>query len=150
MSFWTNLNSKIMEILVFNIGIYRFGIEASSVKKIVEIGRVTKIPTLLPYVAGLINVRGTICVLLDLSSYFDMDEKTTGNHAVVMENCDVALLCSEPWHTSTVDASKINSDKTLASRNIRGVVCDETGPITLLCNELIMNIDLVDKYEIKK
>jgi len=134
-----------MEILVFNIGIYRFGMDIQSVGKIVPIGRVTKIPTLLAHVKGLINERGRICTLIDLSYYFDMENKTSGSHAIVISDLDVAIMCDENWSTCHVDISKINEDKVLASRNIRGVVHDEHGPVTLLSHELILNIELVDK-----
>lgn len=64
--------SDITEILIVGLGGETFAIAATLVREILDLGPVTPVPTVGPFVGQLINVRGRVAPLADLRVRFGM------------------------------------------------------------------------------
>ena len=69
----TNTDKKeakadIAQYLTFQAGDETFAIEILDVKEIIEIEAITKVPMMPPFIAGIINLRGRVVPVVDLSN----------------------------------------------------------------------------------
>lgn len=76
-----------MRALTVRLQDERFAVEAESVREILDLVPITKVPNASPFVCGLINVRGRVVPLADLRVMFDMDrpEPDADTRIVVLE-----------------------------------------------------------------
>lgn len=58
------------QYLTFNLGGEMFAVAILNVKEIIEFGSITEIPMMPPFIRGVINLRGAVVPVIDLSSYF--------------------------------------------------------------------------------
>lgn len=79
--------SKPLEVLTLVLGGEVFAIEAGSVREILDLVPVTTVPNSLPFVNGLINVRGKVVPVADLRLQFGMEQEppTQNTRIVVVE-----------------------------------------------------------------
>lgn len=58
------------QYLIFTLGAESFAIGILSIKEIIEFGQLTQVPMMPPVVRGVINLRGAVVPVIDLSSRF--------------------------------------------------------------------------------
>ena len=63
-----------MKYLIFMIDSVSYGIEIEYVTEIIEIQPITQVPNTLPYIKGIINIRGTIVPVIDMRQRFSMEQ----------------------------------------------------------------------------
>ncbi|MEO0279215.1 MAG: chemotaxis protein CheW, partial [candidate division WOR-3 bacterium] len=82
-SFYSNLEKKAKKVEVtektfqfisFNLGNEEYAIEMLSIKEIVEIPYITRVPKAPYYVVGVMNLRGYIVPIVDLRRRFNIPE----------------------------------------------------------------------------
>ena len=64
-----------LQLVVFKIQTEDFGVEINSVQEIIRMVNITEIPRAPPYVKGLINLRGHIIVVINLSTIMRAQSK---------------------------------------------------------------------------
>lgn len=69
-----DVNQKYLEVVEFQIGKEKFGVELNFVGKVNAIECLTKIPGLPNFFRGVINVRGEIIPVLDIPKFFGQKE----------------------------------------------------------------------------
>ena len=76
-----------MQALTFRLQDETFAVEAETVREILDLVPITRVPNAPPFVGGLINVRGTVVPLADLRVAFAMErpEPDTDTRIVVVE-----------------------------------------------------------------
>src|SRR5688572_32361602 len=62
------LDVPVRRLVLFRLGDRLYGIDLGAVREILPVRRATRVPGAPAYIAGLINVRGTIVTVLDLAS----------------------------------------------------------------------------------
>ena len=67
----TSLNQR--QYLTFFLGNEQYAVGVLAVKEIIEYGVVTRVPTTPPYVRGVINLRGSVVPVVDLSVKFGQE-----------------------------------------------------------------------------
>lgn len=82
-----------VDIAVAEVGRERFGIEATSIRQIEQLVSVLPVPRAPHAWAGIINLRGELCPLLDLGIYLGVNpsETDTRSKVVIIEGGDDAL-----------------------------------------------------------
>src|SRR5215472_15124455 len=98
-------------ILTVGLGGEGFAIPAGIVREIVDVGRVTRVPTAPAFVRNLINVRGRIVPLADFRLLFGMPaaEPTMDTRVVVLEvglegqPTTVAVLADKVYEVTQLD-----------------------------------------------
>lgn len=75
---------QVMQILTFVLGGESYGIPIEQVREIIEFGGLTQVPTMPPYMRGVINLRGTVVPVLDLQVRFDRAETAIARRTCVI------------------------------------------------------------------
>lgn len=88
-----------LEVLEFLLGPERYGIETRYIREVYPLRDLTPLPCTPSFVAGVVNVRGSILSLIDLKAFFGLPKKelTDLNKVVVIQNRDMefGLLADE-------------------------------------------------------
>jgi len=77
-------SSDTMDVTVFRLGSEQYAFEASHVREVVPLKRVTALPCVPPYIAGVINMRGRILSLLDLRRLFGLAGESWSDESKVI------------------------------------------------------------------
>jgi len=70
--------------VLFRLGDRLYGIDLDAVREILPVRRATRVPGAPSYVAGLINVRGTIVTVLDLGARLDGNSSLASDGSVIL------------------------------------------------------------------
>lgn len=76
--------SDLNQYLTFTLGKEMYAIPLLGVKEIIEYGLVTSIPTMPEFVRGVINLRGRVVPVVDLSSRFGYDRVQVGKRTCII------------------------------------------------------------------
>ena len=79
-----------MQLVIFKIREEFFGVEASKVLSINDMMTITKVPNAPSYIKGLINLRGIIISLFDISILLNLDHRSYDN--VSLNDSSVIIL----------------------------------------------------------
>jgi len=84
---------KKTEYSVFSISGKLFGLDISSVKEVLKLPRVTRLPNTSKYILGVYNLRGSIISLLDLHQALGLDvqQSECGDMVIVIEENNLRL-----------------------------------------------------------
>lgn len=83
------MNAEIKQYLTFQVNQQKLGVEILRVKEIIEHGNITLVPMMQACISGVINLRGAVVPVIDLSSRFGQ-----GKTAVNRRTCIVILESS--------------------------------------------------------
>lgn len=70
--------------MLFRLGDRLYGIDLEAVREILPVRRATRLPGSPAYVAGLINVRGTIVTVIDLGARLDGNSSLAADGSVML------------------------------------------------------------------
>ncbi|ACL16660.1 chemotaxis protein CheW [Methanosphaerula palustris] len=81
------------EILEFEMGTERYGIEVSEIREVLPLQQYTPLPCTPPFVFGIINVRGEIFSIVDLKKFFGLPDQgiTNQNKVIILDNGSMAF-----------------------------------------------------------
>ena len=68
-----DFSEKAVKFLTFHLGQETYGIEALKVREIIRMTPITRVPRTLPFIPGVINLRGKITAVLDLRTRFGLE-----------------------------------------------------------------------------
>jgi len=79
--------TDVSQYMTFKLGDELFALNVSQVREVLEVSRITKVPTAPPYMRGLVNVRGKAIPVVDLRVRFGLPEAADTVHTriIVME-----------------------------------------------------------------
>jgi purine-binding chemotaxis protein CheW len=72
------------QYLTFYLGQDEFAVAVLSVKEIIEYGVVTRVPTTPAYIRGVINLRGSVVPVIDLSVKFRLEESAVSRRTCIV------------------------------------------------------------------
>lgn len=134
--------SKIVQLIVFNLGDEEYGADINQVREIIRTGTITPIPDSPDFIKGVANVRGEIPVIIDLKERFFLPAKeNVGNKHIVMTERDKSifgLLVDEVTEVLRIPQSDIKAAPEIVTKVDREYV---SGVITL-DDRLIILLDL--------
>jgi len=134
--------SKIVELIVFNLEEEEFAADIEQVREIIRRGNITPIPDSPDFIKGVTNVRGEITVVINLKARFFLLEKreVESKHIVITEQEKnlYGLMVDEVTEVLRIPEKEIKSTPELVTRIDRIYM---SGVITLE-NRLIILIDL--------
>ena len=137
--------------LTFNIDSEAYGLEISSVKEIIEMVPITKVPESPEFVEGIINLRGDIIGVLDVRKRFLKKSIPYDEHTciVVVEYEDYALglIVDSVNEVITVEEGNIFAPPSAKlnhyNQYIRNIGQVEDGVILLLDLEKLLQLEVV-------
>ncbi len=75
---------KELQLVVFKIGDEEFGVEISQVREIVRLVQITYLPKSLPFIEGVVNLRGQVLAVIDLAKRLNIASGKRGEHARII------------------------------------------------------------------
>ena len=134
--------AELIQLVVFNLGDEKFGVDIGAVREIIRTGTVTPMPDSPEFIKGVINVRGEIAATIDLKARFSLPTKEDGEskHILITEQGDnlFGLMVSEVTDVLRIPSTAIKAAPELAAKVHEEYV---SGVVTLE-NRLIVLLDL--------
>ena len=108
--------STTLQYLTFGLGGEVFALETGSVREVIELVPVTRIPKTPPFMRGVINLRGHAVPVVDLRIKFDMPQvKDTVNTCIIIvdvevegENCHMGAIVDSVREVFEMGSDQIN------------------------------------------
>ena len=105
-----------LQYLTFALGEEVFALETGSVREVIELVPVTRIPKTPPFMRGVINLRGHAVPVVDLRIKFDMPQvKDTVNTCIIIvdvevegENCHMGAIVDSVREVFEMGSDQIN------------------------------------------
>jgi len=130
-----------LQLVTFFIG-EQYGVPISQVQEIIRIGNITKVPNALPYMEGVINLRGRVLPVLNLRKRLKLPEKDASNASriVVVEAGTkvIGLLVDAVAHVIKISPEVVDR----APEEVLEVDNDYITGVCKLKNGLVILIDL--------
>ncbi len=128
------------QVVVFRLGTENFAADIASVKEIVRLAPISSLPQMPPYVDGVINLRGTVTMIVDLRKRLGIPaaEHTKDSRIIVLNSdgyqmgaivdavTETLIISSESIDTASASVTSIASD------HIEGVAQVESGQVILI------------------
>lgn len=95
-----------MQYLTFMLGKEVFALNILSVKEIIEYGQLTEVPKMPGFIRGVINLRGAVVPVIDLSARFDKGQAIISRKTCVVI---VEVALEEGLHTVGVMVDAVNA-----------------------------------------
>ncbi len=80
------------KIVVFLVGGELFGIDITFVKEIVKYQKLTPMPDALPFVSGIMDLRGDVIPVIDLAKRFNMPETLENKRLIIVIELKEGLI----------------------------------------------------------
>jgi purine-binding chemotaxis protein CheW len=82
------LDKDRIEVVEFFLAHEQYGIESAYVREVYPLREFTRVPCTPPFVLGIMNVRGKVLSILDLTKFFDLPEEglTDLNKVIILHN----------------------------------------------------------------
>jgi purine-binding chemotaxis protein CheW len=140
----TNEGKKEAQIVVFRLGKEEFGVEINAVREISRMLEITHLPHAPAFIEGLVNLRGEIIALVDLSKRFEMsrtsrDEKMSRIIIFETKQETMGLIVDEVPEVLRVSSEKIEPPPEIIQSKIKK---DYLKGIAKLGERLIVLLDL--------
>ncbi|MDP4162680.1 MAG: chemotaxis protein CheW [Bacillota bacterium] len=137
-----------MKIIVFQLKEKEYAIPVSQVRSIEKVQHITRVPGTVPFVKGVINLRGVVTPIIDLRKRFDLEEGYSDSTRVIiatLEDKEVGLIVDSANDVIDITADSIEPPPEIVggteSAFLKGVV--------KIDNRLLILLDL-DKVLIEK
>jgi len=99
------------QLVIFELGKESFGIEIAAVESIIKMQEITRMPKSLPFVEGIINLRGVVLPVIDLEKRFGMPSRDKNHETriviVSLDEMKVGMIVTAVSEVLTVDDSVI-------------------------------------------
>ena len=143
--------STSIQIVCFKIGKEEYGIDILQVQEILKLPKITKLPKSIDYIMGVIDLRGKVIPIIDLSKKFRIASGNVsgGMRAIVVEcgGKQVGLGIDSVSHVLKIDSKDIEPPppvvKGISGKYIVGIAKLESGFIVVLDISKIFSKDEV-------
>lgn len=142
-----------VQVLEFVLGREHFAIDLFDVREVVEYTPITPLPNMDPSIRGIIDLRGEITTIIDLSERLNLGSQSTvpleERRLIVLDDTilsyKVGILVDEVLAVSTFDTAQIDRTMTLTNQNethILGIIRKPVAHGERERNELLIWIDI--------
>ncbi len=129
-----------LQILTWLIGKQIFGMELSNCSEVVQDRLITRVPYANENVAGIVNLRGEVVTVLDLSTMLGYESNVTENDYVIIrlksKTEHVAVKADQIFDILEISSMSMESAPAhlneMETRYIRGVAMSEKGLVVIL------------------
>ncbi|CAM3704045.1 chemotaxis protein CheW [Mesobacillus zeae] len=131
-----------VKFIVFQLTDKEYAIPVSEVKSIEKVQHITRVPHALPFVQGVINLRGVVTPIIDLRKRFGLEVKdyddTTRIIIVAAEDKEVGLIVDAANDVIDLSADSIEPPPEIVGSH----AADYISGVAKLDNRLLVLIDL--------
>lgn len=138
-----------MQVVCFKIGKEEYGIEILKVQEILKVPKITKLPKSSNFILGVIDLRGKVIPIIDLSKKFGIkgDKIQTNSRTIVVdiEGKKVGLAIDSVSHVVKLSAGEIEPPppvvKGISGKYITGIAKLDEGFVVILDINKIFSTD---------
>ncbi len=131
--------SSSLQIVCFNIGQEEYGIDILQVQEILKLPAVTRLPKSKPYIMGVMDLRGKVIPIVDLSVRFGIESKQREKSRAIVVDISgkkVGLAIDAVSHVIRVNSADIEPPppvvKGISGKYIVGIAKIEDGFVVIL------------------
>ncbi len=84
-------SADILTLLTFRLGTEHYALEAQVVRGVRPVPKMTPVPSVPPFYRGVVNLRGQIITVLDLTAFFELEPDPVAEELVVVESNGLTL-----------------------------------------------------------
>lgn len=133
-----------MQIVVFKLGDEHFAVETDRVQSINDIMSITRVPKAPKYIKGLINLRGSIKSLVDLSLLLNVNHQNEQNNMIILtvEDEEIGILVDEVEEVLDIEEKsiqKLDKDADKTQPYLKGILNYEDKLLTIIDIDKILN-----------
>ena len=131
-----------MQFVIFKLGDEYFAIDTKSIQNISEMITITKVPKAPKYIKGLINLRGSIKPLVDISMLLNIENNNNPQNIIIIKLNDeeVGIAVDEVVEVLDIEKDKFQSLSNKSKEYILGVIELNEAIITIIDVNKILNI----------
>jgi purine-binding chemotaxis protein CheW len=154
-----------MQYLTFRLTDVTYAVDVRIVEAVVEYGGATAVPTLLPYMRGVMDLRGRAVPLIDLRRKFGLvaDGELVGTSVIVFNvsrdetglperGLTVGAIVDEVSEVVTLDEGSIDTatDQSvmLWERYVDGIAHREAGMVVILRPEALFSLEEIKSFQV--
>ncbi|QGQ96251.1 chemotaxis protein CheW [Paenibacillus psychroresistens] len=149
-----------VKVIVFALGKEEYGVEVEKVRTIERMQPITRVPKTLPFIKGVINLRGIVIPIIDLRERFGMQGKEyTENTRIIIvaaNELEVGLIVDSANDVIDVDSDTINDPPEIVggirAKYLRGVarVTEERLLVLLNLGEVLSKSEIIQLENIEE
>lgn len=121
-------------MIAFSLGEHQYAVQASSVREVVALDTLTSVPCTPEFVAGIVNIRGSLLSLINLGDFLELPARglTDLNQILVVQaaGIEVGILTHEVLGMRLIPSTEIKpplpNDENVAREYVFGVTTDLT------------------------
>jgi purine-binding chemotaxis protein CheW len=149
------IGEMLEQIISFNVGKEEYGVEIQTVKEVIRLREITRLPKAPTFVKGVINLRGDVIPIIDLREKFSLEEEdyTEKTRVIVVEveGKSIGMVVDSVSHVARLAEDQIEPPPSLvgglSGEYIRGVGKLGERLIVLLNIDRILSTE--EKIELK-
>lgn len=78
------MKAKEVQVVVFRLGVEEYGLDITQVKEIIRLQNITPVPKSPQFIEGVINLRGQVIAVMDISERFNLKKKARTEKARIV------------------------------------------------------------------
>lgn len=126
-----------MQIIIFELKGRQYAMKTKQVEEITKLMDITPVPNAPHYIRGLINLRGNVISLMELSKLLDLpvgeNQEYTNIIIAKIDNEMIGLLVEDVWEVMNIEEDRIEKiDMDEKQQGIKGIIQIEDRIINLL------------------
>lgn len=113
-----------MQFIIFRLGSEFFATETEKIQNISDMMQITKVPTAPNHIMGLINLRGSIKPLVNISMLLNVEEDNIDSNIIILKLQDeeIGIKVDEVIEVVEIEQSNIQNATSDGKEYIKGVI----------------------------
>ena len=130
-----------MQFIVFRLGSEYFATETEKIQNISDIMQITKVPTAPAHIKGLINLRGSIKPLVDISMLLNIKSESKQENIIILElEEEVGIAVDEVVEVVEIDLNLLQNTAGDNKDYVKGVIEFNNYLLTVIDIDKVVNI----------
>ncbi len=130
-----------MQFIIFRLGSEYFATETEKIQNISDIMQITKVPTAPAHIKGLINLRGSIKPLVDISMLLNIKSESKQENIIILElEEEVGIAVDEVVEVVEIDLNLLQNTAGDNKDYVKGVIEFNNYLLTVIDIDKVVNI----------
>ena len=130
-----------MQFIIFRLGSEYFATETEKIQNISDIMQITKVPTAPAHIKGLINLRGSIKPLVDISMLLNIKSESKQENIIILElEEEVGIAVDEVVEVVEIDLNLLQNTAGDNKDYVKGVIEFNNYLLTVIDIDTVVNI----------
>lgn len=131
-----------MQFIIFRLGSEYFATETEKIQNISDIMQITKVPTAPAHIKGLINLRGSIKPLVDISMLLNIKSESEQENIIILklDEEEIGIAVDEVVEVVEIDTNMLQNASGDNKEYIKGVIEFNNYLLTVIDINKVVNI----------